>query len=177
MLQTSNVWAERERNMKLSKILAVAGLASACAFTLTSANAVELDAVAQANAPARALKDVMSDMAPLAKEISRQIQDEAKNADSAEKTGKLRVLTLEGLPLVPEVIAGKPDGAAKRVELLEYQKFMSSLYGVLATLEQNFLKNENNVAAQTFAQVRELQKQGHDKFRAKTKKGDSGGQP
>jgi hypothetical protein len=135
-------------------------LSSAWAVLLISGTALASGASA-----ARDLKDVMSDMGGVAKALSKQMTNRDLNLDSATKVEALRAFVQESLPIEPEKVAAIADKTARKIEFLEYQKSISSLYGLCTELQQNFLVNDNDKAGKTFALIRAEQKKGHDRFR------------
>jgi hypothetical protein len=161
---------KRERKMKSSKLLAITGLVSvfAIAYPQFGFAAIEGQTEAQAAeaAAARTLADVMEDILVVVKALAPQLPSPATNADSVEKTNKLRALTLEALPFLPEKVEKMPEDSAKKIEFLEYQKLIATLYATLSSLQVDLLKNNNAAALETFKQVKALQKQGHDRFRS-----------
>lgn len=69
------------------------------------------------------------------------------------------------MAIEPEKVARMPEPTPRKVEFLEYQKMMSGLYLFTSELQQNFLRDENDLATQTFTKIRDIQKQGHERFR------------
>ena len=116
-------------------------------------------------ATARSLKDIMSDMGGIAKALSAQISNKDQNTDSAAKAESLRTLILEAVSIEPEKVANIPDKAARQLEFLEFQKAITALYSAVTDLEENFLNGDNAKAVKSFSQIRDFQKQGHDRFR------------
>ena len=90
----------------------------------------------------------------------RREEDPAKGAVSAREAQKLIAASLD---MEPAMLASV-KGPAKENALAMYRQLMGESYVLLCKIEQAYLAKDMDKAAALYAELKELRKQGHDKF-------------
>jgi soluble cytochrome b562 len=65
---------------------------------------------------------------------------------------------------LPELVVKMPEGPAKAKSAAEYRKMMGRLYVSLCEVEEAYLAGKAEDAAKILASLKDVKKQGHDKF-------------
>lgn len=111
-----------------------------------------------------------ADDTPLAKQMEamndaykamRREEDPAKGAALAREAQDAMVKAINELP---ELVKAMPEGADKAKASAEYRKMMGSLISTLASMELAFLDNDLAKVKEIVESMRDMKKQGHDKF-------------
>lgn len=112
----------------------------------------------------------MADDTPLAKQMEamndaykamRRETDPAKGAALAREAQDAMV---KGIVELPEMVKGMPEGPDKAKASAEYRKMMGNLIATLADMELAFLNNDMAKVKEIVESMRDIKKQGHDKF-------------
>jgi soluble cytochrome b562 len=107
---------------------------------------------------------------PLAKQMEamndaykamRREEDPAKGAALAREAQDAMV---KAITEIPELVKGMPDGPEKAKASAEFRKMMGSLISTLASMELAFLDKDLDKVKEIVDAMRELKKEGHDKF-------------
>jgi soluble cytochrome b562 len=115
--------------------------------------------------PVRADED-----SPLAKQMEamndaykamRREEDPAKGAALAREAQDAMV---KAISETPELVKAMPDGPEKAKASAEYRKMMGSLISTLAGMELAFLDGDLAKVKEIVESMRDMKKQGHDKF-------------
>ncbi|QTN30837.1 hypothetical protein HZ994_00330 [Akkermansiaceae bacterium] len=115
--------------------------------------------------PAKADED-----SPLAKEMEvmndaykamRREEDPSKGAALAREAQDAMVKAITELP---EMVKAMPEGADKAKASAEYRKMMGNLISTLAGMELAFLDGDLAKVKEIVESMRDIKKQGHDKF-------------
>lgn len=111
-----------------------------------------------------------ADESPLAKQMEimndaykamRREEDPAKGAAFAKEAQDAMV---KGIVELPEMVKAMPDGPDKAKASAEYRKMMGALIATLADMELAFLNKDMEKVKAIVEQMRDVKKQGHDKF-------------
>jgi len=111
-----------------------------------------------------------ADDTPLAKQMEimndaykamRREEDPAKGAALAKEAQDAMV---KGIVELPEMVKAMPDGPDKAKASAEYRKMMGALIATLADMELAFLNKDMEKVKAIVEQMRDVKKQGHDKF-------------
>jgi hypothetical protein len=112
----------------------------------------------------------MADDTPLAKQMDvmndaykamRRETDPAKGAASARTAQDAMIKSIVELP---EMVKGMPEGPEKAKASASYRKMMGNLIATLADMELAFLNNDMVKVKEIVESMRDLKKEGHDKF-------------
>jgi len=112
----------------------------------------------------------MADDTPLAKQMDamndaykamRRETDPAKGAELARTAQDAMVKAIVELP---EMVKGMPEGPDKAKASASYRKMMGNLIATLADMELAFLNNDMAKVKEIVESMRDLKKEGHDKF-------------
>jgi len=112
----------------------------------------------------------MADDTPLAKQMDamndaykamRRETDPAKGAALARTAQDAMV---KGIVELPEMVKGMPEGPDKAKASASYRKMMGNLIATLADMELAFLNNDMAKVKEIVESMRDLKKEGHDKF-------------
>ncbi|MFM2199767.1 MAG: hypothetical protein RLZZ505_3199 [Verrucomicrobiota bacterium] len=112
----------------------------------------------------------MADDTPLAEQMDamndaykamRRETDPAKGAALARTAQDAMV---KGIVELPEMVIGMPEGPEKAKASAEYRKMMASLIATLADMELAFLNNDMAKVKEIVESMRDMKKEGHDKF-------------
>jgi hypothetical protein len=112
----------------------------------------------------------MADDTPLGKQMDamndaykamRRETDPAKGAALARTAQDAMV---KGIVELPEMVKGMPDGPEKAKASASYRKMMGSLIATLADMELAFLNNDMAKVKEIVESMRDMKKEGHDKF-------------
>lgn len=107
---------------------------------------------------------------PLAKQMEamndaykamRREEDPAKGAALAREAQDAMV---KAIVETPELVKAMPDGPEKVKASAEYRKMMGGLISTLASLEIAFLDKDMAKVKEIIEGMRDIKKQGHDKF-------------
>lgn len=116
------------------------------------------------------VQPALADDTPLAKQMEamndaykamRRETDPAKGADLARQAQDAMV---KGIVELPAMVKEMPEGPDKAKASAEYRKMMGSLIATLAEMELAFLNNDMKKVAEIVEAMREVKKNGHDKF-------------
>ena len=116
------------------------------------------------------VQPALSDDSPLAKQMEtmndaykamRRETDPAKGAALAREAQDSMV---QAITETPELVKGMPDGPDKAKASAEYRKMMGGLIATLADMELAFLNNDLEKVKEIVGSMREMKKEGHDKF-------------
>jgi soluble cytochrome b562 len=91
----------------------------------------------------------------------RRETDTAKGAALAREAQDAMV---KALIESPELVKAMPDGADKAKASAEYRKMMGSLISTLASMELAFLDNDLDKVKEIVGTMRDMKKEGHEKF-------------
>jgi hypothetical protein len=112
----------------------------------------------------------MADDTPLAEQMDamndaykamRRETDPAKGAALARTAQDAMV---KGIVELPEMVKGMAEGPEKAKASAEYRKMMGSLITTLADMELAYLNNDMAKVKEIVASMRDMKKEGHDKF-------------
>ena len=112
----------------------------------------------------------MADDTPLAEQMDamndaykamRRETDPAKGAALAREAQDAMV---KGIVELPEMVKGMPEGPEKAKASASYRKMMGNLIATLADMELAFLNNDMAKVKEIVESMRDLKKEGHDKF-------------
>jgi soluble cytochrome b562 len=101
--------------------------------------------------------DAMND----AYKAMRRETDPAKGAALARTAQDAMV---KGIVELPEMVKGMPEGPDKAKASASYRKMMGNLIATLADMELAFLNNDMAKVKEIVESMRDLKKEGHDKF-------------
>ncbi len=116
------------------------------------------------------VQPTMADDTPLAEQMEamndaykamRRETDAAKGATLAKEAQDAMV---KAITETPELVKAMPDGPDKAKASAEYRKMMGSLISTLASMELAFLDNDLDKVKEIVDTMREMKKEGHDKF-------------
>lgn len=116
------------------------------------------------------VQPAMADDTPLAKEMDamndaykamRRETDPAKGAALARQAQDAMV---RGIVELPEMVKAMPDGPDKAKASASYRKMMGGLIATLANMELAFLNNDLEKVKEIVTAMRDIKKEGHDKF-------------
>jgi len=116
------------------------------------------------------VQPTMADDTPLAEQMEamndaykamRRETDTAKGAALAKEAQDAMV---KAITETPELVKAMPDGPDKAKASAEYRKMMGSLISTLASMELAFLDNDLDKVKEIVDTMREMKKEGHDKF-------------
>lgn len=91
----------------------------------------------------------------------RRETDPVKGAEQARAA---QSATLKAIPELPAMVKAMPDGSEKEKASASYRKMMGKLLVVLCEVEEAFLAGNTEDVVKIVAAVREMKKEGHDKF-------------
>lgn len=91
----------------------------------------------------------------------RRETDPVKGAAQAREAQNA---TLKAIPELPSMVKAMPDGSEKEKASASYRKMMGKLLVVFCEVEEAFLAGNTEEVAKIVAAVREMKKEGHDKF-------------
>lgn len=112
----------------------------------------------------------MADDTPLAEQMDamndaykamRRETDPAKGAALAREAQDAMVKSIVELP---EMVKAMPEGPEKAKASASYRKMMGNLIATLADMELAFLNNDMAKVKEIVESMRDLKKEGHDKF-------------
>lgn len=112
----------------------------------------------------------MADDTPLAEQMDamndaykamRRETDPAKGAALARTAQDAMV---KGIVELPEMVKGMAEGPEKAKASAEYRKMMGSLITTLADMELAYLNNDMAKVKEIVGSMRDMKKEGHDKF-------------
>ncbi len=112
----------------------------------------------------------MADDTPLAKQMEamndayKAMRRETDPAKGAALAREAQDAMIKGVVELPEMVKGMPEGADKAKASAEYRKMMGSLIATLADMELAFLNNDTAKVKEIVESMRDMKKQGHDKF-------------
>jgi soluble cytochrome b562 len=70
----------------------------------------------------------------------------------------------KGMLELPAMLVKMPEGPQKAKSAAEYRKMMGKLYVSLCEVEEAYLAGKSDDAAKILASLKDVKKQGHDKF-------------
>jgi hypothetical protein len=91
----------------------------------------------------------------------RRESDPVKGAEQARAA---QTATLKAIPELPAMVKAMPAGSEKDKASASYRKMMAKLLVVFCEVEEAFLAGNTEEVAKIVAAVREMKKEGHDKF-------------
>ena len=112
----------------------------------------------------------LADDTPLGKQMDamndaykamRRETDPAKGAALAREAQDAMV---KGIVELPEMVKGMPEGPEKAKASASYRKMMGNLIATLADMELAFLNKDMAKVKEIVESMRDLKKEGHDKF-------------
>jgi hypothetical protein len=112
----------------------------------------------------------MADDTPLSEQMEvmndayKAMRRETDPAKGAELARKAQDAMVKGIVELPEMIVGMLDGPEKAKASAEYRKMMGNLIATLADMELAFLNNDMAKVKEIVESMRDIKKQGHDKF-------------
>ncbi len=115
--------------------------------------------------PARAEKET-----PLGKQMDAMNQSfkafrkETDPAKCAALARDAQQAVAKGLLELPTLVTKMPEGPQKAKSAAEYRKMMGKLYVSLCEVEEAYLAGRADDAAKILSSLKEVKKQGHDKF-------------
>jgi soluble cytochrome b562 len=101
--------------------------------------------------------EVMSD----AYKAMRREEDPAKGAALAREAQDAMI---KAITEIPKLVKEMPDGAEKAKASADYRKSVGSLISTLASMELAFLDNDLDKVKEIVSTMRDIKKEGHDKF-------------
>jgi hypothetical protein len=112
----------------------------------------------------------MADDTPLGKQMDamndayKAMRRETDPAKGAELARTAQDAMVKGIVELPTMVKDMPDGPDKAKASAEYRKMMGSLIATLADMELAFLNNDMAKVKEIVESMRDMKKQGHDKF-------------
>lgn len=91
----------------------------------------------------------------------RRETDAVKGAASAREA---QDAVLKGMVEVPELVKAMPDGPDKVKAIAAYRKLTGKLFVTLCEVEEAFLAGKIDEVAKIVESIKEMKKEGHDKF-------------
>lgn len=91
----------------------------------------------------------------------RRETDPVKGAAQAREA---QSATLKAIPELPSMVKAMPEGSEKEKASASYRKMMSKLLVVFCEVEEAFLAGNTEEVTKIVAAVREMKKEGHEKF-------------
>lgn len=109
------------------------------------------------------LKQSMKEIDRYYKSIGRSLKDPSKNLENAAAAAQMSSLFKQAKEQLPDLIATLPE--AHRAEAAtSYQNMILQMIDLTDQLQQAFLANDNARAGEIYLQIKELKREGHDKF-------------
>ena len=116
------------------------------------------------------VQPTMADDTPLAEQMEamndayKAMRRETDTAKGAALAKEAQVAMVKAITETPELVKAMPDGPDKAKASAEYRKMMGSLISTLASMELAFLDNDLDKVKEIVDTMREMKKEGHDKF-------------
>jgi hypothetical protein len=113
---------------------------------------------------------LQADDTPLAEQMEamndayKAMRRETDPAKGAELARTAQDAMIKSIVELPEMVKAMPDGPDKAKAAAGYRKMMASLIGSLADMELAFLNNDMTKVKEIVEALRDIKKQGHDKF-------------
>jgi hypothetical protein len=115
-------------------------------------------------AAAPSLKENMKALGGLFKQISADVNNPAKNVESAGSAGKMVAIYVPLLEQVPDSVAGLPANE-REAAIAEYKRIIQQQTKDATALRDAFLANDNVGASTLLQRMNADRKDGHAKFR------------
>lgn len=112
----------------------------------------------------------MADDTPLGKQMDamndayKAMRRETDPAKGAALAREAQDAMIKGIIELPEMVKAMPEGPEKAKASAEYRKMMGGLIATLADMELAFLNNDMAKVKEIVESMRDMKKQGHDKF-------------
>ncbi len=110
----------------------------------------------------------MQKMNAALRKLRTQLPDATKNDDSLAQVAIIKDNATAALDLKPAKLASVPDADQAKF-VADYQAQIKKLIGALDDLTAALKKGDNDGAQKIFAQIGQIEKEGHTEFRAKKK--------
>ena len=110
-----------------------------------------------------ALHDAMEQMNTLFRQCRRQVRDETKNADTADKLHQLATLTLGAKLEMPEILEDVPASQRPAMQTT-FRLTMNELITALLAAETALLNDDNDAAREALATANDIKGRGHELF-------------
>jgi soluble cytochrome b562 len=93
--------------------------------------------------------------------VFRKETDPAKGAAAAREAQQA---VIKGLAETPAMLVKMPEGPAKAKAAAEYRKMLGKVFVSLCEVEEAFLAGKIDDVAKIVATLKDMKKEGHDKF-------------
>ena len=110
------------------------------------------------------LADTMETMGRALRRLGRSVDDPGKNAESLKLVAEIRAGAEASLKLKPALLAETPASEHERF-ISEYQAGIKKLIATIDQLAEALKEGRNDEAGKLLAQLKEIQREGHNKFR------------
>lgn len=155
------------RNSLLVVLLATAtSLAVFVPLAVSSAAAPERKQSEGGGEKGASLEHAMEQMGRAYKRLRSGVSDPSKNKDNLKYVADLQRATLEAKLLVPDKLETL-TGEGRETAVKEYRGMLVNLLKQELEVEEHLLAGDNAKAAEAFATLDEIQKQGHKEYRGK----------